>query len=193
MHINKAAVARSQFFEYSPKKLYVIRGSVFHFWSVRTTDGSKKSFQIQITFKTDTNIKAVFNSGIIILKNSWKNPQPSIAAASSNSFGMFFMNPCNIKIEKPTPKPIYIIIRPIGFKSLIFLKTIKRGSIVLWNGIKIEIESKQNITLLVLVFVLTKIHAAIVENNKIKKTEIIVIAKEFKKERRKFNFKNAFL
>ncbi|KRQ85764.1 hypothetical protein ABG79_02463 [Caloramator mitchellensis] len=102
----------------------------------RTSDGSRKSFHIHIAFSIDIVTNIGFNIGIIIRKNICGFEQPSIHAASSNSFGIVFINPWNINTASGAPNPIYANIIPwyvlsIGspIASFIILKKETSGNI----------------------------------------------------------------
>ena len=93
MHITNPAEAKSQRFANCPKNRYVFKGNVCKPCLLIISDGNKKSFHVPITLITATVIIIVLIKGSTIEINRRMEPHPSIVAASSNSSGIFFMNP----------------------------------------------------------------------------------------------------
>ena len=127
-----------------------------------------------------------FNKGRTMQKNLLNIPHPSIVAASSNSSGIFLINPWNRIIAIEHPNPWYIKIKPGVFNKWSCPIFRISGSITHWNGISIAEAKIIKITLLALVLYLTSAQAASEEIKMIITTVSPVIFREFVNELKKF-------
>src|SRR5690625_3963527 len=96
-------------------KVLIPTGRVFKLSDVSTNEGHIKSPQVHINLITITVAIAGIEFGIIILNSTPIRLQPSIMAASSNSFGIEINDCLNKKIAKGLTKLGAIIAIKLSF------------------------------------------------------------------------------
>ena len=102
---------------YCVLKLVTPSGRVQFSASDSITSGSRNWFQLETSASTATVTRTGFDSGRRMRKKNPSGPQPSIAAASSSSFGMLRKNGRRMMIVSGSAKAASGRARPSGLSS----------------------------------------------------------------------------